>query len=69
VASNDFESSRRPKRVAPRPIDAEACRRRRLIENIFGKLKEFRRIALRACKTDASFPAMLDPAAPIIATR
>jgi hypothetical protein len=30
---------------------------RHLIENFFGKLKEFKRIAMRADKTDSSFTA------------
>lgn len=55
--------SQRPKRVAPRQIDAEIYKWRHLIENFFGKLKEFKRIALRACKTDASFAAMIYAAA------
>jgi hypothetical protein len=32
---------------------------RHLIENFFCKLKEFKRIAVRACKTDQSFEAMI----------
>jgi hypothetical protein len=28
---------------------------RHLIESFFGRLKEFKRIAMRACKTDQSF--------------
>jgi transposase len=36
---------------------------RHLIENFFGKLKEFMRIALRAEKTDQSFAAMIHLAA------
>ena len=42
---------------------------RHLIENFFCKLKEFKRIALRACKTDASFAAMIYAAATILNTR
>lgn len=61
--------SQRPQRIAPRQIDAELYKWRHLIENFFGKLKEFKRIALRACKTDASFAAMIYAAATIIATR
>jgi len=40
-----------------------------LIENFFGKLKEFKRIALRACKTDASFSAMIYAAAAVLNSR
>ncbi len=58
-----------PKRVAPRPIDAEIYKWRHLIENFFGKLNEFKRIALRARKTDASFAAMIYAAAAFIGTR
>ncbi|SES13388.1 hypothetical protein SAMN05518866_1433 [Sphingobium sp. YR768] len=32
---------------------------RHLIENFFCKLKEFKQIAMRACKTDRSFEAMI----------
>ncbi len=40
-----------------------------LIENFFCKLKEFKRIALRADKTDQSFEAMIYLAAAIINSR
>jgi transposase len=39
------------------------------IENFFGKLKEFKRIAMRSDKTDQSFAAMIDLAAAIINSR
>jgi len=42
---------------------------RHLIENFFCKLKEFKRIALRACKTDRSFEAMIYIAAAVINSR
>ena len=42
--------SQHPNRTAPRNIDTEAYKWRHLIENLFGKLKEFKRIAMRACK-------------------
>jgi transposase len=61
--------SQHPRRTKPRPIDADLYRWRHLIENFFGKLKDFKRIALRACKTDASFEAMICAAATIISTR
>ena len=38
-------------------------------ENFFCKLKEFKRIALRACKTDSSFSAMIYIAAAVINSR
>jgi hypothetical protein len=40
-----------------------------LIENIFGKIKEFKRIALRAGKTDQSFEAMICLAASLTNSR
>ena len=61
--------SQHPRRIGPRPIDAELYRWRHLIENFFAKLKDFKRIALRACKTDESFAAMIYVAASAINTR
>ena len=58
--------SQRPKRVAPRQIDAEIYKWRHLIENFFGKLKEFKRIAMRSDKTDTSFSAVIYLAAAVI---
>ena len=51
--------SQRPHRIEPLEIDPEIYKWRHLIENFFCKLKEFKRIALRACKTDTSFSAMI----------
>ena len=51
--------SQHPRRIRPRHVDTDIYQWRHLIENFFGKLKEFKRIALRACKTDASFSAMI----------
>jgi transposase len=51
------------------------CRRRmptiwrHLIENFFCKLKKFKRIALRADKTDQSFSSMIYLAAAVINSR
>ena len=42
---------------------------RQLIENFFCKLKEFKRIAMRADKTDQSFAALIHIAAAVIASR
>jgi transposase len=39
---------------------------RRLIENFFGKLKEFKRIALRADRIEASLSAIVHLAAALI---
>jgi transposase len=58
--------SQHPRRSQPRTIDADIYKWRHLVENFFGRLKEFKRIALRACKTDASFAAMIYLAAAIL---
>ena len=51
--------SQRPQRTSPIDVDLEIYKWRHLIENFFCKLKEFKRIAMRACKTDQSFEAMI----------
>lgn len=51
--------SQRPQRLAPLSIDEEMYKWRHLVENFFCKLKEFKRIAMRACKTDQSFQALI----------
>ena len=61
--------SQHPRRAKPLAIDDEMYKWRHLIENFFGKLKEFKRIAMRADKTDQSFAAMIYAAATIIGTR
>jgi transposase len=61
--------SQHPRRVPPLRIDAEVYTWRHLIENFFCKLKEFKRIAMRACKTDQSFEAMIYLAAAVINSR
>ncbi|WP_089290697.1 MULTISPECIES: IS5 family transposase [unclassified Azospirillum] len=61
--------SQRPKRLSPLSIDEEMYKWRHLIENFFCKLKEFKRIAMRACKTDQSFKAMIYLAAAVINSR
>ncbi len=60
-----------PKRTAPREIDHEVYKWRQRIENYFGKLKEFKPIAMPACKTDSSFAAMIhaDAGAAVIQSR
>ena len=58
-----------PRRAKPLPIDAEMYRWRHLIENFFCKLKEFKRIAMRADKTDTSFNAIIHLAAAVINSR
>lgn len=61
--------SQRPKRVAPLAIDLEVYKWRHLIENFFGKLKEFKRVAMRSDKTDTSFTAMIYLGSAIINSR
>jgi transposase len=58
-----------PQRKEPLDIDREIYKWRHRIENFFGKLKEFKRIAMRACKTDQSFAAMIYLAAATINSR
>ena len=58
----------RAKRLNPAPHDADKYKLRHLIENFFQKLKEFKRIATRSCKTDQSFTAMVQIAATVIRT-
>jgi transposase len=61
--------SQHPARARKLAIDREVYKWRHLIENFFAKLKEFKRIALRACKTDHSFAAMIYLAAAVINSR
>ena len=58
-----------PRRISPLVIDTEMYKWRHLIENFFCKLKEFKRNALRADKTDHSFAAMIHLAAAVINSR
>ena len=51
--------SQHPRRAKLLAIDAEIYKWRHLIENFLCKLKEFKRIAMRADKTDQSFAAMI----------
>ena len=61
--------SQHPRRSVPLQIDTEMYKWRHLIENFFCKLKEFKRIAMRADKTDNSFRAMIHLAAAVINSR
>lgn len=61
--------SQHPRRARPLPLDRDLYKWRHLIENFFCKLKEFKRIAMRACKTDRSFEAMIYLAAAVINSR
>ena len=56
-------------RRCPAEFDREAYKWRHLIENFFGKLKEYRGIAMRCCKTDESFSAFIALAATVIRLR
>lgn len=51
------------------PHDAELYKWRHLIENCFQRLKEFRRIATRYDKTDASFAAAIHLVGAFLALR
>jgi transposase len=61
--------SQHPGRAQKLKIDTEIYKWRHLIENFFCKLKEFKRIAMRADKTDQSFAAMIYLCAAIINSR
>ena len=53
----------------PAEFDRDTYKWRHLIENFFGKLKEYRGIATRCCKTDTSFTAFIAIAATVIRLR
>ncbi len=61
--------SQHPRRTKPLDIDKEIYKWRHLVENFFCKLKEFKRIAMRADKTDQSFEAMIYVCSAIINSR
>ena len=61
--------SQRPKRISPIDIDLEMYKWRHLIENFCCKLKEFKRIAMPACKTDQSFEALIHLCSAVINSR
>jgi transposase len=61
--------SQHPRRTKPIQLDAEMYKWRHLIENFFCKLKDFKRIAMRADKTDQSFEAMIYLCSAIINSR
>lgn len=58
--------SQHPARAQKIKIDAEIYKWRHLIDNFFCKLKWFKRIAMRACKTDSSFASAIYLAAAFI---
>ncbi len=61
--------SQRLHRKVPLDIDLEMYKWRHLVENVFCKLKEFKRIAMCADKTDQSFTGMIYLAAAVINSR
>ena len=61
--------SQHPRRAKSVPLDRDIYKWRHLIENFFCKLKEFKRIAMRADKTDQSYAAMIHLAAAVIHSR
>lgn len=61
--------SQMPQRTNPVAIDLEIYKWRHLIENFFCKLREFKRIAMRACKTDQSFTALIQLCSAVINSR
>ena len=61
--------SQHARRCKPLVIDPDINKCRHLIENLFCKLKEFKRIAMRADKTYTSFKAMIHAVAALINSR
>ena len=61
--------SQKVNRTAPLVLDSDVYRWRHLIENFFCKLKEFKRVAMRSCKTDTSFAAMIYVSSALINSR
>jgi transposase len=61
--------SQHSRRTKPLAIDAEMYKWRHLVENFFCKLKEFKRIAMRSDKNDASFAAMIYLSTAVINSR
>jgi transposase len=61
--------SQMPQRTSPVEIDLDMYKWRHLIENFFCKFKEFKRIAMRAYKTDQSFTAMINLCSDVINSR
>jgi len=61
--------SQHQRRTRKLSLDRDLYKWRHLIENFFCKLKEFKRIAMRADKTDHSFKAMIYLVAAVINSR
>lgn len=62
-------NSQRPQRRDPLEIDQEMYTWRHLVETFFCDLKDFKRIAKRADKTDTVFAAMIHVASALINAR
>ena len=45
--------------IRPAEYDEEMYKWRHLVENFFQKIKDYRGIATRCCKTDSSFTAFI----------
>lgn len=58
--------SQRPQRKEPPAIDGEIYQWRHLIENFFGKLKDYKAIALRSEKTDRTFKSIIHACAAVL---
>ena len=56
----------RKNRKHPADYDEEMYKWRHLIENFFQKIKDYRAIATRYCKTDSSFAAFISLAATVL---
>jgi transposase len=59
----------RAQRLNPANYYVEKYKWRHLVESFFHRLQEFRGIAIRSCKTDSSFAAMIYLAAAVLRTR
>ena len=59
AAGKTFVIPPRSTRKAPRPFDKQLYKARHLIENLFARLKQFRRIATRFEKLAKNFAAMV----------
>jgi transposase len=69
AAGKTFVIPPKSNRKVQRTFDREIYKARHLIENFFCKLKEFKRIAMRADKTDQSFSAMIYLTAAVVNSR
>ena len=56
----------RKNRRQPATYDEEMYKWRHLVENFFQKIKDYRGIATRYCKTDTSFAAFISLAATVL---